>query len=81
MAPTQQQQQARLVKPGGGARSNILELNEFRRGVGLCIYNAEGLVFTAQRVDDPERSWQMPQARRGPPRASLARWLARSFSP
>lgn len=42
--------------------NNILELNEHRRGVGLCIYRAsDGKVFAAQRMDDPQMSWQMPQ--------------------
>lgn len=44
-----------------GSANNILELNEFRRGVGLCIYRADGLVFAARRMDDPQQSWQMPQ--------------------
>ncbi|PRW20849.1 sterol desaturase [Chlorella sorokiniana] len=51
-----------LMKPEGA--SNILpirELNEFRRGVGLCIYRRDGLVFAARRLDDPQGSWQMPQ--------------------
>lgn len=44
--------------------NNILSLNEYRRGVGLCIYRPrDGLVFAARRVDDPLRSWQMPQVR------------------
>lgn len=50
------------MKPQGA--SNILpirELNEFRRGVGLCIYRPDGLVFAARRLDDPQGSWQMPQ--------------------
>lgn len=42
--------------------NNILSLNEYRRGVGLCIYRPrDGLVFAARRVDDPTRSWQLPQ--------------------
>lgn len=49
-----------LVQPLG-AVNNILELNELRRGVGLCIYRRDGLVFAARRLDDPQRSWQMPQ--------------------
>lgn len=60
-----------LVKPEGA--SNVLpirELNEFRRGVGLCIYRRDGLVFAARRLDDPQGSWQMPQVR---PRLG---WLA-----
>jgi putative (di)nucleoside polyphosphate hydrolase len=37
------------------------ELSEFRPNVGVCLVNDEGLVFAATRVDDPGRSWQMPQ--------------------
>lgn len=51
-----------FVRPEGA--SNIVpirELNEFRRGVGLCIYRRDGLVFAARRLDDPHGSWQMPQ--------------------
>ncbi len=32
----------------------------YRRGVGLVIFNAQGLVFCAERRDAPEH-WQMPQ--------------------
>jgi putative (di)nucleoside polyphosphate hydrolase len=32
----------------------------YRRGVGLCIFNARGLVLVAERRDKPG-SWQMPQ--------------------
>jgi len=32
----------------------------YRRGVGLCLFNAQGLVFLAERRDKP-KAWQMPQ--------------------
>lgn len=32
----------------------------YRRGVGLALFNREGLVFAARRIDTPE-AWQMPQ--------------------
>ena len=32
----------------------------YRRGVGVALFNAQGLVFTAQRIDTPG-AWQMPQ--------------------
>ena len=52
-----------LVHPQGAAVNNAvpLELTEFRRGVGLCIYRSDGLVFAARRMDDTSGSWQMPQ--------------------
>lgn len=33
----------------------------YRRGVGLALFNRQGLVFAAQRVDTPGEAWQMPQ--------------------
>lgn len=33
----------------------------FRANVGACVINRAGLVFAATRLDDPGRSWQMPQ--------------------
>ena len=32
----------------------------YRRGVGLCVFNAQGLVLVAERRDRPG-AWQMPQ--------------------
>jgi hypothetical protein len=37
------------------------ELQDFRVNVGVCLINNEGLVFAATRIDDPGKSWQMPQ--------------------
>jgi putative (di)nucleoside polyphosphate hydrolase len=32
----------------------------YRRGVGIALFNADGLVFTAERINTPG-AWQMPQ--------------------
>ncbi|MTJ82132.1 MAG: RNA pyrophosphohydrolase [Telmatospirillum sp.] len=32
----------------------------YRSGVGLMLFNPQGLVFTARRIDTPD-AWQMPQ--------------------
>src|SRR5687768_1614133 len=33
----------------------------YRRGVGVMLINAEGLVWDARRIDNREEAWQMPQ--------------------
>ena len=33
----------------------------YRLGTGAVLKNSEGLVFAAQRIDNPEPAWQMPQ--------------------
>ncbi len=33
----------------------------YRRGVGIVLLNGHNLVFVAQRIDNPEPAWQMPQ--------------------
>jgi putative (di)nucleoside polyphosphate hydrolase len=33
----------------------------YRRGVGIMLFNKAGLVFVAQRLDQPSDAWQMPQ--------------------
>ena len=33
----------------------------YRRGVGVVLFNDEGKVFVAQRIDNPGPAWQMPQ--------------------
>lgn len=33
----------------------------YRPGVGVVLFNAEGLVFTARRIDTSEPAWQFPQ--------------------
>ena len=36
-----------------GVKNNIVVLNEYRRGVGICLVNrTSGLIFAAQRSDD-----------------------------
>lgn len=44
-------------------QQNVISLNEFRRGVGLCLFNRNenGSVFAARRMDDTKQTWQMPQ--------------------
>lgn len=51
-----------------GNRSNlhhidqIVDLQEYRRGVGICLVNRQsGQVFCAQRADDTQATWQLPQ--------------------
>ena len=41
---------------GQGAGQSV-----YRRGVGLALFNRQGLVFAAQRIDTPGEAWQMPQ--------------------
>lgn len=33
----------------------------YRPNVGLVLFNAQGLVFTAKRIDTKETAWQFPQ--------------------
>ena len=33
----------------------------YRKGVGIILVNRDGLVFVAQRIDNPGPAWQMPQ--------------------
>ena len=33
----------------------------YRRGVGIALFNDQGKVFVAQRLDSPGPAWQMPQ--------------------
>ena len=33
----------------------------YRQGVGLALFNAQGLVFAARRIDTDGLAWQMPQ--------------------
>lgn len=58
---TQRQQSSSTV--ASNANNNIIvhNMNEFRRGVGLCVVNQQGLVFAARRMDDSAQTWQMPQ--------------------
>ena len=33
----------------------------YRKGVGAMLFNAEGKVFVARRINSPGQAWQMPQ--------------------
>lgn len=33
----------------------------YRRGVGAVLFNGDGLVFVARRIDTPGDAWQLPQ--------------------
>lgn len=33
----------------------------YRQGVGLMLFNSQGLVFTGRRIDTEPAAWQMPQ--------------------
>jgi len=33
----------------------------YRKGVGVMLFNADGLVFIAKRIDMTSEAWQMPQ--------------------
>ncbi len=33
----------------------------YRRGVGALMFNDDGLVFVARRIDTPGEAWQLPQ--------------------
>lgn len=51
----------------------------YRRGVGAFLFNPEGKVFVAQRLDNPGKYWQMPQGgidKGEKPRQALLRELA-----
>jgi len=39
---------------------NIHDL-PYRKGVGIMLFNRQGQVFVAQRIDNPGEAWQMPQ--------------------
>ena len=51
---------------GKKSKKKILKTEEiarlpYRRGVGMMLINAQGLVFAAQRKDTKQEAWQMPQ--------------------
>lgn len=51
----------------------------YRKGVGAVLFNAEGKVFVAQRLDNPGKYWQMPQGgidKGEKPRQALIREVA-----
>ncbi|HEC90404.1 MAG TPA: RNA pyrophosphohydrolase [Alphaproteobacteria bacterium] len=33
----------------------------YRKGVGAVLFNADGLVFAARRLDTAQKAWQLPQ--------------------
>ena len=54
-----------------------------RIGVGIVLLNHENNIFVGKRIDNPQNSWQMPQAAFQPPaitashRRSAARKIQR----
>lgn len=66
---------SRLYSASNAAQTVIAlppELSDFRPNVGVCLVNSQGLVFAATRVDDPAKSWQMPQGGIDPGEEPLA---------
>jgi putative (di)nucleoside polyphosphate hydrolase len=49
---------ARATAPSPAAAA---DRRPYRRGVGIALFNRDGLVFVANRIDTKGRSWQMPQ--------------------
>ena len=45
---------------------------DYRRGVGVMLINAEGLVWVGRRIDNRDEAWQMPQGGIDPGEASWA---------
>lgn len=43
------------------SRKSEIEKLPYRRGVGVVLFNAQGRVFVAQRLDTTEPAWQFPQ--------------------
>jgi len=39
----------------------MISTSEYRSGVGMLLFNKEGLVFVGDRIDEKEESWQLPQ--------------------
>jgi putative (di)nucleoside polyphosphate hydrolase len=39
----------------------MINSSEYRSGVGILLFNKEGLVFVGDRIDEKEESWQLPQ--------------------
>jgi putative (di)nucleoside polyphosphate hydrolase len=55
----------------------------YRRGVGIALFNRDGKVFIAQRIDNPGPAWQMPQGgidKGETPREAAVRELAEETS-
>jgi putative (di)nucleoside polyphosphate hydrolase len=49
------------ARAGGGAGAPGDAAEGYRPGVGLMMFNRDGLVFVARRIDMPSEAWQMPQ--------------------
>ncbi|KAF6252416.1 NUDIX hydrolase domain-like protein [Scenedesmus sp. NREL 46B-D3] len=49
-----------------------VHIQDYRPNVGVCLVNRHGMVFAATRVDDPTKSWQMPQGGIDPGEEPLA---------
>jgi putative (di)nucleoside polyphosphate hydrolase len=50
----------------------------YRKGVGAVLFNSDGMVFVARRIDTPFEAWQLPQGgikRREKPRNAVLREL------
>jgi putative (di)nucleoside polyphosphate hydrolase len=43
------------------SEASAADRRPYRRGVGVALFNREGLVFVARRVDTEPAAWQMPQ--------------------
>jgi putative (di)nucleoside polyphosphate hydrolase len=68
---------ARQAPPRSEARA--ADRRPYRRGVGVALFNRDGLVFVARRVDTEPAAWQMPQGgidKDEDPRAAARRELA-----
>lgn len=59
LAQLLQESRARLGASSLGARPR--RPITYRYGVGLALFNAEGLVFVARRLGQSDGTWQMPQ--------------------
>ena len=42
-------------------KSDVPPADGYRRGVGIMMFNAAGLIFTGRRIDTKIEAWQMPQ--------------------
>lgn len=47
--------------PPGRRRTIRAADGAYRPGVGLMLFNADGRIFVARRIDMPSEAWQMPQ--------------------
>ena len=60
-------------------KANDIARLPYRKGVGAVLFNGEGKVFVARRVDTPGEAWQMPQGGIGKgesPRQAVLRELS-----